>query len=137
MFSSYGAMFSEKTGLCRVYGVTDAIKTNGFGSAVTEKVSDIQAQLTAKYGEGRKFDYVRAGSLWDEPQDWMMGLVKQDRSLAVFWGTEDKPVSATIESIKLDATAENSSEAEIRLSYDFENMDDCVAEIKAQDDAAL
>ncbi len=48
----------------------------------------------AKYGKRTKYDYLRSGSIWDEPKDWMMSLRQEERTLALFWSIDNGSVLA-------------------------------------------
>ena len=41
------------------------------------------------YGEYRRVDVLLPGSIWDEPEDWMMALRQNERQLQAVWD-EDK-----------------------------------------------
>ena len=130
-FESYLVLFTEKLGVCRVVAIGTDITTNDFGTQVRAKFGDITEALDAKYGQHREADFLRSGSLWKESQYWMMGLLKKDRTLAAYWeASAAKPLPDGIEAIILEALATNSSTAFLRLVYDFDTVDACVAEIK-------
>lgn len=103
-----------------VYGVYDiaaysgTIDTAGSGSQIKSKFVTIRDQIAKTYGEPLMLDYLDKGSIWDEPQYWMMGLVKGERHYSAMWfGKEGDPVMMVF----LRVEAKYSDEGEIILSY--------------------
>lgn len=134
-FSRYVLIFGGATGLCKVAGVSE-IDTNRYGSDIRASYADFKQSL-AKYGNPTEIDRLYDGSIWDEPEDWMMALLKKERVLASYWGTEGDTLSGDIESIYLQAEADSLDSGSLTIGYDFTNINECLAEAKAKDDAAL
>ena len=69
--------------------------------------------------------YIRCcshGSIWKEPNDWMMGLKQKERTLVAFWDEETgADMSSTVANIMLEANATSSSSGYLSLSYEFDN----------------
>jgi hypothetical protein len=119
-FEEYDLKFSP-TGLVKVFAVGKDIRTSSYGSEVRESFTQIQEALTQTYGKpSNTFDHLRYGSIWNEPRDWMMGLLKKERTLDYFWMTGPYPNGIT--SIELEANALSSEKAYIVLSYEFEGF---------------
>ena len=92
---------------------------------------NIRDALVQRYGPGKEFDYVRTGSLWDEPRDFMMGLLRGDRKLQTFWIRDTQPdLPDNVSAIAVQANAANSHEAYINVSYEFSNFERCKAELE-------
>lgn len=133
--SFYIALISKKSGLCSI-SAHSTVKSSVFGDAVREKFSFIQSSLTDKYGPPtRSFDFLRNGSLWTDPEDWMIGLIKKERILASFWTKPEDPsgktsLPPTLSGIALEATAERISAADITIGYEFANFATCSEELK-------
>jgi hypothetical protein len=49
------------------------------------KVDEMARQLGQIYGLGSKRDLLLTGSIWNEPREWMMGLLKKERMYSYFW----------------------------------------------------
>src|ERR1035437_1964643 len=73
-------------GLLKISALGNDIRTNGFGEEVRESFKTILDAVSETYGKPEDvFDYVKHGSIWKEPEDWMMGLLKKERTLDAYW----------------------------------------------------
>ncbi|MEX5716680.1 hypothetical protein IC615_27230 [Serratia ureilytica] len=77
-FETYILLISPKVGLCRIRALSGDINTDSYGVELKSRVKDIAKSLTANYGKGNATDLLLPGSLWKEPGDWMMGLLKKN-----------------------------------------------------------
>jgi hypothetical protein len=133
-FEKYMCVISPTKGLVKVVALGIDIQTSGTGSELSSSFGEIAAALTANYGEPeKKFDFLHAGSIWSEPQDWMMGLLKLDRTLEYFWSV-DSASHAHVEHLVLEAKAISSEKGYLVLSYEFEGFAQYAAEKRAQKD---
>ncbi|MYD85730.1 MAG: hypothetical protein F4Y14_05840 [Acidobacteria bacterium] len=136
-FDLYILQFGPESGLCLVKGVGKDVSTNSFGTQLRSAFDDLRERLETAYGSHETIDFVRSGSLWDEPQYFMMGLLKQERLLAARW--EQKQGSAlknNLETVLLMAKAASQDNGYLILEYYFENYDACTEELtRAEDDA--
>lgn len=121
-FDSYRLMIGPKAGLCKIVAAGRNIETSVFGAEARSVYENIEAMVSEKYGSPTTLDFLRAGSVWDEPQDWMMGLLRKDRIRRSLWEIR----SGTI---LLELGALSSAEAFVRLSYEFPNFTACAAEL--------
>ena len=96
-------LFGRQRGLVKILAVSRDIPTSLYGDDVKQSFSNINDALAKAHGGGEKHHYLRTGSIWHEPEDWMMGLPKQERVLASLW-TFDPP-KGEILSIGLEARA--------------------------------
>jgi hypothetical protein len=117
-FHLYSVAISPSVGLSKVI-TSEIVRSSDFGAKVKIKFSELQTALETKYGTPSKvFDFLQAGSSWQEPQEWMMGLAKGDRYLAAFW---ELPGGGTV---LLDVTSTGRTDsAYIYVRYDFANAD--------------
>jgi len=77
-------------------------------------------------------------SIWDEPKDWMMALLRQERLLAAIWDDKSKtPLPTNIQWVFLTADAVVTDRGFIVVEYAFTNLSTCEAEIKQQEDRVL
>lgn len=68
----------------------------------------------------------------------MMYLLKKNRTLAKFWGKEHgSNLPSNLSTIYLQAKASDMSTGYLVLSYEFENISDCMAESKANNNKGL
>ncbi len=84
--------------------------------------STVAKQIEVVYGPSKVFDFLKYGSIWKEPNDWMMGLKQKERTLVAFWDDETgADMSSTVANIMLEANATSSSSGYLSLSYEFDN----------------
>jgi hypothetical protein len=137
-FDDYRLLITPNQGLCKIVAWTPAITSNSFGETIKSKFSELFNALTEKYGNSKTYDFLREGSIWDDPQDWMMGLAKGDRTLTAYWDDEEKSsLPPDVESISLEAVGANSETGGISLTYEFKNFGACSAWIKTQENSSL
>ncbi|WP_455233443.1 hypothetical protein [Geopseudomonas aromaticivorans] len=137
-FEGYFLVITPKHGLCRVRAIGRDVTTSAYGSELVSKVNDLQAAVTSRYGVvDTKFDFLRKDSIWNKPNDWMMGLYKKERSLAVYWGDDNKELVDNVASIELEANATSPSVGYANLTYDFTNAEECMNWVNAQENESL
>lgn len=130
-FEYYTLTISPRHGLCKVGGVGKDIATDSIGQTVKTAFASLLDAVAKKYGPpDLNFDSVLESSVWKEPNEWMMGLVKEDRLLMAGWqaGKTAKPLPSKLSSILLRAWGMSATRGYLRLSYEFENFDLCMAE---------
>ncbi|WP_395055218.1 hypothetical protein [Polaromonas sp.] len=145
-FTAYGYWITPEHGLCKVTGISDAIKTNVFGEQLRDKYGAVKGALVEKYAKPSfDKDYVERGSIWTDPQDFMAGLQKQDRALGASWYAHGPDIPAKrsvklppgLSMIELDAMADGHSDGKLVLAYSFENNDKCLEVMKAAKNKSL
>ena len=130
-FSDYIVMVGGKSGLCRIKALSVKIQTNGYGSEVKDKFESLESTLNERYGKHKKQDMLLPKSKWNEPTDWMMGLLKEERFLESYWDTkEGSNLPDNVQSILLRATAVTTNKGMIILEYIFENFGEFMKEGK-------
>jgi hypothetical protein len=116
-FEYYLLCVSARSGLSKVRAISKDIDSNSFGTAIQEKFSEIQTALERKYGRATdKSDGLLSGSIWNEPEDWMMGLAKEERVLHAIW---QRPGGV---GIALIASASSGSEGSVAVEYEFTSL---------------
>ncbi|MFK0372215.1 hypothetical protein ACIQT3_18875 [Enterobacter sichuanensis] len=137
-FEMYGLLISPKAGLCQIRAVGKNIDTDSYGLALKSRFEDLSSSLGSLYGKAETTDLVLEGSIWKEPQDWMMGLNKKERFLSATWkGTKETPLKNNIDTISIEARANSSSKGYVYLQYSFTNNDVCQAEIEGAKKSSL
>jgi hypothetical protein len=127
-FESFTLMFSAKDGLLKIIAYGKDIRTNGFGEAVRTSFDELRDAVSQTYGKpGKSIDFVRTGSIWHEPEDFMMGLLKEERNLAVMW---DTALPNSIHAIVLEANALSRDKGYLTLTYEFQGWGEFVDEMK-------
>ena len=115
-FETYILHVSTSSGLAGVSANSKDISTNVFGESLKNKFFEVEDALEKKYGKPVTIrDEVADGSLWTEPQYWMMGLLKEDRTLEARWNYGNA-------SIALYAIARSQETGYLLLAYELSNF---------------
>ncbi|HEV3198284.1 MAG TPA: hypothetical protein VGZ73_10260 [Bryobacteraceae bacterium] len=123
-FEFYSLIFSPKEGLLKIIAYGNDITTNGFGEAVQGDFSEIRSAIAQTYGKPEAdMDFLRAGSIWKEPEDWMMGLLKDERTLVAVW---EKALPNRIHDVVLKAGALSREKGFLKLTYEFDGWNEYV-----------
>ena len=128
LFDAVVPSAQKNTGVCAVTGLKVVTDPDDYGTEHKRLFKNIEEMVAAKYGEpSSKYDFLLSGSLWDAPRYWRMGLRQKERELASFWMRDEVPqLPLGVASIALQAV-----DGAIRLRYEFENVGECTAELKA------
>ncbi|QEI06071.1 hypothetical protein FXN63_09660 [Pigmentiphaga aceris] len=138
-FSRYLLKISATHGLCSVIAIGHEKRTDSFGESLHQDFTKLKDALTARYGKPEMhIDGVRRGSIWKNPEDFMMGLLNEERMLDTLWeSSKTKPLPASLYSVRLSAAAKSPVVAQIGLGYHFMNVQQCNAEEKAKENRGL
>lgn len=136
-FESYVVKIGEKSGLCWIKGIGKSIASNGYGLQLKGAFDEFETKLDKRYGVHERTDFLMPASIWKDPEDWMMGLVKADRFLMSAWKGGKTSLPNDLSAIALIAQAESSSSGYLALEYSFSNKEACDTEIKQIDDSGL
>ena len=123
---AYSALFVfvPDKGLLKV-GIHWEIETNSHGDGIKEKFKELKTILSEKYGKGETFDFLKPGSIWNRPQDWMIALQAQERYLD--WALADGIAESEknkLTAIALRATADSGSMGGVSLAYEFQGWNE-------------
>jgi len=137
-FEAYIVKVAPKGGLCWIQAIGKDIATSSYGIDLKSAFSEMEEKLGATYGKHETMDFLMPGSIWNEPNDWMMGLIKRERFLAAIWKkSEGSSLPSDIEQIGLIASSISCDKGYIAIEYSFTNKEACEAEMAAQEDDAL
>lgn len=138
-FEMYTFVITEKHGLCKITAVGKNIQTNSFGNQVISEFQAIETALIKKYGKNKNFNYLKSGSIWKDSNDWMMGLLKEERELVSFWDEEESGHKLVdgINAIQLKAHALNSGTGFLKLVYESTAYTDCAESIRSVSNSSL
>ena len=78
-FEFYILQIAPESGLSWIKAIGNDIPTNGFGNSINSAFLEMEGKLKNTYGKCERTDLLLQGSIWNEPQDWMMALVANGR----------------------------------------------------------
>ena len=135
----YRLVIGKKTGLCQIAVFWSIRDDSRYGDNTKDRFEKLENALDKKYGsDGNKYKFVRSGALWDEDNEFMMALLKEDRFHSAYWSQEDgQNLPAETKIISLRAIGTSSSSALIKLTYQFNNYDECEKELNDEDTSML
>lgn len=137
-FESYALLVAPESGLCQIRAIGVDIPTSRHGLQLKSAFDDMAAALSDVYGSPERIDRLLPGSIWNEPEDWTMGLVKRERFLRAQWSSSSgASLKNELESVTLAAQASSSDTGYLLLQYTFSNNTRCEAEIKQAGQRAL
>ena len=126
-FERYTVILTPQHGLCKIMAIGKDVSTSVYGSELRSSFEGLSNALSTKYGKSNSaFNFLQAGSIWNEPNEWMMGLFKKERTLSSYWYDSKKKLPDSIHTISLSANALATSKGWITLNYEFDNVDDCI-----------
>lgn len=137
-FDTYLVLAAPVHGVCKIVGIGKDHLGDRDGTSVRGRAAELTSTLTAKYGSSKLYDFLHAGSIWKDAGDWAMALRLKERSYARFWNREfASTLPSDVEGITLEAGATGPSTTYLRLTYEFTNMDQCLAPQKKKDEGSL
>src|SRR5690606_30552828 len=121
VFEAYILQIGPTQGLCFVKGLGKDVETSVYGSELRTAYTKLRDQVEQSYGTYRETDTLLPGSIWSEPRDWMMALVKKERMLAATWNKETRAtLRRDLRDIYLVASALSSETGWLSLEYYFD-----------------
>ncbi len=122
---SYVIKYVEGVGVCLVRGIGNDISDNPAGTSTKSQSERLTGQLSQKYGKNTEIlDFLMDGSIWDESEDWMMGLMKNERYYFVSWDLKVAPVDG-VSGVYLAAKALSQSTGYIVVEFLTPVSDEC------------
>ena len=137
-FEAYVVQVTPTFGLSWIKAIGRDIQTDAFGTRLQYAFDNFEKKLTSTYGAGKIIDGVIPESIWSEPKDWMMSLLKGERVLGKLW-SEDYGSSLPdwLTNIVFCAYAREENIAYLALEYTFTNNEAAEAELTEAEDEAL
>jgi len=137
-FEFYVIQVAPNSGLCWIKAIGKDIATSSYGLELKSEFSEMEKKLEGTYGKHKIMDFLMPGSIWNEPNEWMMGLIKKERVLMALWDKkEGSALPANLETVALIASPSSRDKGYISIEYLFANEESCNAELAAQEDDAL
>ena len=114
------------------------ISTNAFGTGLKVAYADLRDRVSKVYGKPDETDLLMPGSIWNEPEDWVMGLLKKDGLMVAKWVSKKKtPFKDNIASIYLSVNALSKNKGWLVLEYYFDDYEEAEATDKEEEEDAL
>lgn len=137
-FDDYGLKISPKYGLCNIEAWIPEIPDSSYGDNTKSKFLSLKQALVQRYGlPTSEFDFLKADAIWKAPNEWVWSLFKDERVLLVYWARENAPTKKLVKYILLSAQGASPEIARISVSYEFENIQTCLDDIKKFDASNL
>lgn len=137
-FEQYVLQVGNKNGLCWIKAVGKNISTSSYGIELKSAFMSMNEKLTKAYGKGETTDLLLSGSIWKEPNEFMMAMMKKERFLIAVWNKEKgSKLEGNLKQVGLIASPDGLSKAYLSVEYYFSNDEECNKEIAAQEDGAL
>lgn len=135
LFELYTIQATKQHGVCASKGISKVINTSVYGTELKSKYSDLKKALSSKYGEpSDSFDFLKEGSIWHKPNEWMASLLRKERNLVSFW-MKNLPDGMT--AITLTTHAISRNKGVLSLQTEFKNRDQCKKVINQTDNNSL
>jgi hypothetical protein len=134
-FEAYIVQVGPTTGLCWVKGVGKNVSTSVYGSELKVAYNDLRDQVGATYGQYEEMDFLRAGSIWDEPKDWTMAMLKKERYLMSTWKTGI--LKPGLKMVGVNVSVLSRDTGFVNVEYYFDNHPQCEQELKAAKGSVL
>jgi len=116
--------YHPEIGLCMLKGVGRNVDTNLFGSDLKIRLEKISNQVSSIYGEPSEVvDFLFPGSIWDEPEDYMMSLVEGERLTFTTWDVD--PEVHSFNKVGVMQSALRRDTGYVSIEYYFPKNDDC------------
>jgi hypothetical protein len=139
-FDEYIVKISQTHGLYWIKAIGKTINTNSHGVGLQVEFNRFYEKLVSLYGSGKREEYLMPGSIWSEPQDYMMGLLKDEQNLYAVWdetNTAFSELGNNLANVFLMAKALDSNSGFIVLEYSFTNEKLAEKELALLEDSSL
>lgn len=137
-FDKYIVGITQKSGLFYITAIGKEVTTNSYGIDLKNEFDYIESKIDSKYGEHNRHESSLDNGTWNEPDEWMMSLLKKERVLFTEWSRETGAnLPETLESIGIVAFAYSPSKGGVHLEYYFSNYDSCTKELEEKEDSVF
>ena len=123
---AYAVMYEGK--MCKLKVHTHVEITNIYGDSLKEKYQKFHDNISSKYGTAEDLNFLRSGSIWKEPEDYTMSLLKEERVLNSYWNKEDMSVLLTV-------TMYSKEKFDLGVGYEFKDFKKYVEAKKKEEES--
>jgi len=135
-FNVYLLQIAPKEGLYSISAMGKYITCSPDGFQLKNAFNNLKETLENNYGKCVMLEKLSAGSIWDEPGDWMMSIAKEHRFYMASWD-KDESLPPDLKKIILSVSATSQNSGFVILRYDFINSDSCSTKMSAEENNAL
>ena len=137
-FEAYYVRISPTKGLYWIKGIGKDISTSAYGTELQSEFDRLEKKLSKVYGKNKRLDFLSYGSIWKEPNDWMMAMLKKERTLLsnLDKSTGFNPIN-NLKQIIISANPINREKGYISLEYYYSIYDECEKEKSLKEDNSL
>jgi hypothetical protein len=138
LFELYLIKINIDTGLYYLKAASKDIETSSYGTELKSTFMSLVSSIEKTYGKYKLVDYLKYKSIWDEPGDFMMGMIKKERSLIAFWDKEESStLTDDLVQIAIAAYPLSTNKGYILLQYTFKNYEEADKKLKEEKDSVF
>lgn len=119
-FTLYLVRATVGQGIYWIKGLGRAESVEPTGESLRLKADEIAKQVSAVFGDQDKlYDFLRSESILTEPDEWMKGILKEERRYVYTWNNNLTPpfISSEVKSIFITPAALDSCRGAITIEY--------------------
>lgn len=130
---------SPAQGACRILAMSKTVQSSSHGIEVKQEFMRLVAAIESRYGKAQVEDKLLPNSIWDEPNDWMMGLRQKERVLRAVWAKEGGLVGPDngVAVIALEPFGADTDSSAFALTYELANFGACRDELLKQQNSSF
>jgi hypothetical protein len=137
-FESYAVLATPKAGVCKVWANGFVQLEDTTGSKARVVFDRVGAQLTQKYGASKLTDTLLPTSIWKQPMEWTLSVSKHERTYKKTWlKDQHADWNNGLQAVTLQIAAVNGNKSYTTVMFEYDNVSECQAEIKAAGVGAL
>jgi len=133
MFTTYIAKFDQNDKIIRIVAGSEPTTLSVYGTEIKRKYQIVKESLEKKYNESESYNYLKQGSIWNEPKDFSIALFKREYIIYSFWDFDQ----GEIVSIWLRIAMLNRNDGMIVLTYDLKGSKEFSEEKNTEDESRL
>ena len=138
MFETYIVRIHQTYGVYLIKAVGKDISTSGYGIELKSAFNNLLTSIEKTYGKYDKTDYLLPRSIWKDPDDFMMGLLKNERYLFADWDRKHgSKLPNDLESIGIVVDALSTSKGYLTIEYYSINYEKVKTERQAKQDSVF
>lgn len=133
-FEGYVVQATPEQGVCWIKAVGLDIPTNEDGTELRAGFEEMRVKLQRVYGKHDMTNHLDPESIWNEPEDFMAGILFDERVYIADWSSEyGSTLDDNLIKVGLLAEATENTIGYYSVEYYFENHELCDAEVEAID----